>query len=167
MCLSSHCLETALVYLLISQSLHSNGSTCYNIFQELFPSCTQNLMLTHSIIWFLMACNTQCTKHVHMKQQCSPSWLQLAGLPGSHFNMRPALLAEQYSCCIFLFCFSIIIFLPFCLCKHSFLFYSVIFILDFTDSSMTPDVEDLVLQLFELVNEKNELFRRQAELMYL
>ncbi|PSN52210.1 hypothetical protein C0J52_12766 [Blattella germanica] len=35
------------------------------------------------------------------------------------------------------------------------------------DSSMTPDVEDLVLQLFELVNEKNELFRRQAELMYL
>jgi hypothetical protein len=24
-----------------------------------------------------------------------------------------------------------------------------------------------VLQLFELVNEKNELFRRQAELMYL
>ncbi|KDR08841.1 MICAL-like protein 1 isoform X2 [Zootermopsis nevadensis] len=35
------------------------------------------------------------------------------------------------------------------------------------DSSMTPDLEDLVLQLFELVNEKNELFRRQAELMYL
>ncbi|XP_067013379.2 MICAL-like protein 1 [Anabrus simplex] len=35
------------------------------------------------------------------------------------------------------------------------------------DSSITPDVEDLVLQLFELVNEKNELFRRQAELMYL
>ncbi|XP_069668967.1 MICAL-like protein 2 isoform X2 [Periplaneta americana] len=35
------------------------------------------------------------------------------------------------------------------------------------DTSMTPDVEDLVLQLFELVNEKNELFRRQAELMYL
>lgn len=32
---------------------------------------------------------------------------------------------------------------------------------------MTPDLEDLVLQLFELVNEKNELFRRQAELMYL
>ncbi|CAG9760051.1 unnamed protein product [Ceutorhynchus assimilis] len=29
------------------------------------------------------------------------------------------------------------------------------------------DVEDLILQLFELVNEKNELFRRQAELMYL
>ncbi|XP_046992344.1 MICAL-like protein 1 [Schistocerca americana] len=35
------------------------------------------------------------------------------------------------------------------------------------EASMTPDVEDLVLQLFELVNEKNELFRRQAELMYL
>ncbi|XP_050305071.1 MICAL-like protein 1 isoform X2 [Anthonomus grandis grandis] len=29
------------------------------------------------------------------------------------------------------------------------------------------EVEDLILQLFELVNEKNELFRRQAELMYL
>lgn len=35
------------------------------------------------------------------------------------------------------------------------------------ETSMPPDVEDLVLQLFELVNEKNELFRRQAELMYL
>jgi hypothetical protein len=46
-------------------------------------------------------------------------------------------------------------------------FTSVILILCVTDSSMTPDVEDLVLQLFELVNEKNELFRRQAELMYL
>lgn len=32
-----------------------------------------------------------------------------------------------------------------------------------------PDAEtdELVLQLFELVNEKNELFRRQAELMYM
>lgn len=29
------------------------------------------------------------------------------------------------------------------------------------------DVEEMVLQLFELVNEKNELFRRHAELMYL
>lgn len=29
------------------------------------------------------------------------------------------------------------------------------------------DVEDMILQLFELVNEKNELFRRQTELMYL
>jgi len=37
----------------------------------------------------------------------------------------------------------------------------------FTESSMTPDIENLVLQLFELVNEKNELFRKQAELMYL
>ncbi|XP_055912143.1 protein-methionine sulfoxide oxidase mical3a isoform X2 [Eupeodes corollae] len=40
-----------------------------------------------------------------------------------------------------------------------------------TDSSGHPqnskEVEDLILQLFELVNEKNELFRRQAELMYL
>lgn len=35
------------------------------------------------------------------------------------------------------------------------------------DANMLPDVEDFVLQLFELVNEKNELFRRQAELMYL
>lgn len=48
-----------------------------------------------------------------------------------------------------------------------FLFFSVVILLCFTDTSMTPDVEDLVLQLFELVNEKNELFRRQAELMYL
>lgn len=31
----------------------------------------------------------------------------------------------------------------------------------------TKEVEDLILQLFELINEKNELFRRQAELMYL
>ncbi|XP_050327932.1 mucin-5AC isoform X3 [Bactrocera neohumeralis] len=31
----------------------------------------------------------------------------------------------------------------------------------------SKEVEDLILQLFELVNEKNELFRRQAELMYL
>lgn len=29
------------------------------------------------------------------------------------------------------------------------------------------DVEGLILQLFEIVNQKNELFRRQAELMYL
>lgn len=29
------------------------------------------------------------------------------------------------------------------------------------------DVEELVLELFALVNEKNELFRRQAELMLL
>lgn len=31
----------------------------------------------------------------------------------------------------------------------------------------TKEVEDLIMQLFEIVNEKNELFRRQAELMYL
>lgn len=31
----------------------------------------------------------------------------------------------------------------------------------------SKDVEDLIMQLFDLVNEKNELFRRQAELMYL
>lgn len=30
-----------------------------------------------------------------------------------------------------------------------------------------PVTDELVLQLFELVNEKNELFRRQAELMYM
>ncbi|KAH1003211.1 MICAL-like protein 2 [Dendroctonus ponderosae] len=35
------------------------------------------------------------------------------------------------------------------------------------DDRAPPDVEDLILQLFELVNEKTELFRRQAELMYL
>ncbi|XP_063983622.1 MICAL-like protein 1 isoform X2 [Diachasmimorpha longicaudata] len=33
--------------------------------------------------------------------------------------------------------------------------------------NMTMDVEELVLELFSLVNEKNELFRRQAELMLL
>lgn len=32
---------------------------------------------------------------------------------------------------------------------------------------MPPEVEEYVIQLFELVNEKNELFRRQAKLMYL
>jgi hypothetical protein len=32
-CLPSYCLETALVYLLISRLLHSNGSTCYNIYR--------------------------------------------------------------------------------------------------------------------------------------
>ncbi|KAF2893965.1 hypothetical protein ILUMI_12210 [Ignelater luminosus] len=35
------------------------------------------------------------------------------------------------------------------------------------DASLSSDVEDLILQLFELVNEKNELFRKQTELMYL
>ncbi|XP_076243448.1 MICAL-like protein [Calliopsis andreniformis] len=35
------------------------------------------------------------------------------------------------------------------------------------DVSLRPDVEELVLELFALVNEKNELFRRQAELMLL
>uniref|UniRef100_A0A1B6DSR6 BMERB domain-containing protein n=2 Tax=Clastoptera arizonana TaxID=38151 RepID=A0A1B6DSR6_9HEMI len=35
------------------------------------------------------------------------------------------------------------------------------------ETSLTPYVEEMVLQLFELVNEKNDLFRRQAELMYL
>jgi hypothetical protein len=32
------------------------------MFKGLFPSFTQNSMLTRSIMWFLMACNTQCTK---------------------------------------------------------------------------------------------------------
>ena len=36
-----------------------------------------------------------------------------------------------------------------------------------TDGKPSKEVEDLIMQLFELVNEKNELFRRQAELMYL
>ncbi|KAH8315604.1 hypothetical protein KR059_005516, partial [Drosophila kikkawai] len=36
-----------------------------------------------------------------------------------------------------------------------------------TQAANSKEVEDLILQLFELVNEKNELFRRQAELMYL
>ncbi|XP_033356462.1 EH domain-binding protein 1 isoform X1 [Bombus vosnesenskii] len=38
---------------------------------------------------------------------------------------------------------------------------------DTTDISLGTDVEELVLELFTLVNEKNELFRRQAELMLL
>ncbi|KAG7172190.1 MICAL-like protein 1-like [Homarus americanus] len=41
---------------------------------------------------------------------------------------------------------------------------------DATTPSSGPnsiEVEDMILQLFELVNEKNELFRRQTELMYL
>jgi hypothetical protein len=40
-------------------------------------------------------------------------------------------------------------------------------VLIFVDESLSPEIEEMVLQLFELVNEKNELFRRQAELMYL
>ncbi|KAL7293574.1 hypothetical protein TKK_0013012 [Trichogramma kaykai] len=35
------------------------------------------------------------------------------------------------------------------------------------DSSLSMDVEELILELFTLVNEKNELFRRQAELILL
>lgn len=34
-------------------------------------------------------------------------------------------------------------------------------------ASVDPEVEDMILQLFELINLKNELFRKQAELMYL
>lgn len=33
--------------------------------------------------------------------------------------------------------------------------------------SLGPEAEDLIIQMFELVNEKNELFRRQTELMYM
>lgn len=41
-------------------------------------------------------------------------------------------------------------------------------LLEALPSTKNPkEVEELILQLFELVNEKNELFRRQAELMYL
>uniref|UniRef100_A0A2M4A7K4 Uncharacterized protein n=1 Tax=Anopheles triannulatus TaxID=58253 RepID=A0A2M4A7K4_9DIPT len=39
--------------------------------------------------------------------------------------------------------------------------------LDIRMQANSKEVEDLIMQLFELVNEKNELFRRQAELMYL
>uniref|UniRef100_A0A182MHY0 MICAL-like protein 1 n=1 Tax=Anopheles culicifacies TaxID=139723 RepID=A0A182MHY0_9DIPT len=39
--------------------------------------------------------------------------------------------------------------------------------LDIRLQTNSKEVEDLIMQLFELVNEKNELFRRQAELMYL
>lgn len=35
------------------------------------------------------------------------------------------------------------------------------------DGSISIEVEDLILQLFEVVNEKNDLCRRQAELMYM
>ncbi|KAI4462236.1 calponin y domain-containing protein [Holotrichia oblita] len=35
------------------------------------------------------------------------------------------------------------------------------------DDTVPIDVEDLILQLFEVVNEKNELSRREAEIMYL
>nr|CAI5869559.1 unnamed protein product [Callosobruchus analis] len=38
---------------------------------------------------------------------------------------------------------------------------------DNPDADLPIEVEDLILQLFELVNEKNELFRKQTELMYL
>jgi hypothetical protein len=40
-------------------------------------------------------------------------------------------------------------------------------ILETLPTKNTKEVEDLIMQLFDLVNEKNELFRRQAELMYL
>ena len=39
--------------------------------------------------------------------------------------------------------------------------------LKIADTNVGMDVEELVLELFTLVNEKNELFRRQAELMLL
>uniref|UniRef100_A0A2M4CN54 Uncharacterized protein n=1 Tax=Anopheles darlingi TaxID=43151 RepID=A0A2M4CN54_ANODA len=39
--------------------------------------------------------------------------------------------------------------------------------LDIRLQANSKEVEDFIMQLFELVNEKNELFRRQAELMYL
>merc|ERR1711874_542899 len=33
--------------------------------------------------------------------------------------------------------------------------------------SLGPEAEDLIIQLFDLVNEKNDLFRRQTELIYM
>jgi len=45
--------------------------------------------------------------------------------------------------------------------KYIFIFISLVLDLN------NVDVEEMVLQLFELVNEKNELFRKHAELMYL
>lgn len=38
---------------------------------------------------------------------------------------------------------------------------------DSEDGPVTIEVEDLILQLFEVVNEKNELCRKQAEFMYM
>jgi hypothetical protein len=38
---------------------------------------------------------------------------------------------------------------------------------DSDEAHLPAELEENVLQLFELVNEKNELFRHQAELMYL
>lgn len=35
------------------------------------------------------------------------------------------------------------------------------------EESLPVEVEEMVLQLMDLVMEKNELFRRQAELMYM
>lgn len=37
----------------------------------------------------------------------------------------------------------------------------------FSDDALSPEVDDMILELFELVNEKCELFRKQTELMYL
>lgn len=38
---------------------------------------------------------------------------------------------------------------------------------DEADTVPQEEVEDLVIQLCELVNEKNDLFRKQTELMYM
>lgn len=46
---------------------------------------------------------------------------------------------------------------------YLYIYYFIYFVLDLNN----VDVEEMVLQLFELVNEKNELFRKHAELMYL
>ncbi|XP_045473510.1 MICAL-like protein 1 isoform X2 [Harmonia axyridis] len=35
------------------------------------------------------------------------------------------------------------------------------------DDTLAPEIEDMILQLFELINDKHELFRKQTELMYL
>lgn len=55
-----------------------------------------------------------------------------------------------------------------CCCLHDLKHEWVFVLIFFCDLDLNNvDVEEMVLQLFELVNEKNELFRKHAELMYL
>lgn len=54
-------------------------------------------------------------------------------------------------------------------CINNIIYYAIYLLLlyCFVSDLNNVDVEEMVLQLFELVNEKNELFRKHAELMYL